>query len=398
MPLDGAFLFAAAIAGLAALVAIAGTLRGPAFRQPGREATATLLLVVAGTCYALANSALRDHDLGRRIGAPDRLLTDAVTMTVMFAVLSLLIMAGQPWVHARPRVMHRLASLLACVTGMALCAAGGVGSLEMLIYFTLYVAFLGTALAEILALSWHHARVSAHRPVGHACYLLTSAGAVAGGAALAGQAVWAVATAPHMLPPSLPAAKSCAGLITPPQCAFTVALPGVSVLLVAVGAALPVLAGGAAAIWLYWRHLWMLRALGPLWERMINTFPQVDLPEHGTRGLLDPQFRMYRRVIEIDDGRAMLRPYMRPEVASAVAAAAAQFGLRGEELRATVEAAEIVAALRARRVADCYDPPPTPTHAEAEVPDLDAEAEWLVKVARAYATSPLIYNLVIPRH
>ena len=397
MSLDGAFLVVSVLAASAALVAIASTLRGLAFRRPHRETAAVLLLVLSAACYALARSALREHDLGLGLGAPDHLLTDAVTMTAMFAVLGLLILSGQSWPEARPRVLHRLASLLAGVTGMALCAASGAGDVAMLVYFTLYVAFLGTALAEILALSWQYARLTSHWPLRHACHLVTHGGAVAGTTALAGQAVWAVATAPHMLPPALPAARSCAGLFSPPQCVFTVALPSASVLLTSVGVSLPVVGGGAVSVWRFWRHAWMLHALGPLWERMRNTFPQICLPEHGTRGRMDPAFRMYRRVIEIGDGRMMLRPYMRPEVSAAAATAAAQFGLRGDELRATVEAAEIVAALHARRTSDCYEPQPL-AHADADVPDLPAEAAWLVKVARAYATSPIIYNLVIPRH
>lgn len=399
MPLDGAFAVVAGLAAAAALAAVAGMLRGRAFRRPNREAAAVLLLVLGALCCALADSALRDHDLGRRPGAPDRLLTDVVTMTAMFAVLGLLILSVQPWSEARPRVIHRLASLAACVTGMALCAAGGGGrggGPETLVYFTLYVAFLGTALTEILALSWQHARLTRHQPLRHACHLLTYAGAVAGAAGLAGQAVWAVATAPHMLPPALPTAQSCGGLAAPPQCAFTIALPGVSVLLSAAGAALPFLGAGTTAAWRFWRDMQRLCALEPLWERMRDTFPQIGLPEHGVRGRLDPAFRMYRRVIEIGDGRMMLRPYMRPEVSATAAAAAARFGLRGDELRATVEAAEIVAALRARRADGGCDPPP-PDHADAEVPDLPAEAAWLVKVARAYATSPIVYNLVSDR-
>lgn len=398
MPLGGAFLVVSGLAAAAAVAVVAGVLRGLAFRRTEREASAVLLLVLAIACYALSDSGLRYHDLGRPVGAPDRLLTDTVTMIATLAVLALLVLPGRPWPEARRRITHRLATFTACGAGMTVCAVGGPGPPETLAYFTLYVAFLGTALAEILVLSWQHARHARHRPLRHACLLLTCAGAAAGCAALAAQTAWAVAAAPHMLPPALPAARSCAGLITPPQCAFTVTLPAVSVLFTAGGAALPAVGGAVVAAWRFWRHVRMLRALGPLWERMQSTFPQIRLPEHGARGRLDPAFRLYRRVIEIGDGRTMLRPYMRPEVAAAAAAAATQFGLRGDELRATVEAAEIVAALRARRTAGCYDPrrcePPPPDHADAEVPDLPSEAAWLVKVARVYASSPIVYHLV----
>lgn len=398
MPLEGAFGVAAALAVAAALVAAASTLRGPGFRRPDREATAGLLLILGVVCYGMSGAALRDHDLGQRLGAPDRLLTDAATMAAMAAVVGLLLLSGHSWAESRSRVLHRLTSLTACVTGMALCAASGPGSLETLIYFTLYVAFLGAALAEILALSWRRARLAWRRPLRHACHLLPHAGALAGIAALAGQTVWAMVTTPHMLPPAMPAARSCPGLATPPQCVFTVTLPSASVLLAVVGVALPVLGGGIAAVCRFWRHVWMLRTLGPLWERMRHTFPQIGLPEHGTRGRLDPAFRMYRRAIEIGDALMMLRPYMRPGVSATASAAAAQFGLRGEELRATVEAAEIVAALRVRRTADYYDPPPPPDHADSDAPNLIYEAAWLVKVARAYATSPIVYSLVANRH
>lgn len=403
MPLDDAFLAVAGVAAAAALAGVAGLPRDTPSRRPQRAVVAVLLFVLGLACYALSGAGLRYHDLGRQLGAPDRLLTDAVTMTAIFAVLGLLFLSGQPWPEAWPRIVHRLPTLAVSVAGMTLCAVSGAGDPETLIYFTLYVAFLGAALIEVLALSWRQARLAWHRPPRHACLLLTCSGAAAGCAALAGQTAWAMATAPHLLPPALPAARSCAGLITPPQCVFTVALPGASVLLAVAGAALPTLGEAGRTAWRFWRHVRMLHAIGPLWERMRSTFPQIVLPEYGTRGRLDPAFRLYRRIIEIGDGRAMLRPYMRPEVSAAATAAAERFGLRGDELRATVEAAEIVAALRARRTAGCFDPlgqdprdydPPAPAHVDADVPDLPAEAAWLVKVARAYATSPIVYHLV----
>lgn len=400
MPLDGAFLVMAALPAAAALACAVGLLRGRSRHSPRRETAAGLLVILSGACYALSASGLRYHDLGQPVRAPDRLATDIVTMTAMFAVLGLLVVSGQAWHQAWPRIGHRLTALVACGTGMALCSAIGSGSPETLAYFTLYVAFLGTALAEILGLAWHQAQLAWHQALRHGCLLLACGGAAAGIAALAGQAVWAVATAPHTLPPAVPATRACAGLVTPVQCAFTVALPGASVLLVAAGVVLPMLLASVTGAWRYWRHLRMLHMLGPLWERMRNTFPEIRLPEHGPRSRMDPAFRLYRRVIEIGAGRSMLRPYMRPEVSTAAAETAAQFGLRGEELRATVEAAEIAAALRARRSAGCCDPQawePPPDHSDADVPDLRLEAAWLVKVARAYATSPIIYQLMTPR-
>jgi hypothetical protein len=400
MPLDGAFLVVAGLVAAAALAAATGMLHDLPQRRPKLEASAFLLVILGIMCCALSSSALRSHVLGQPLRDPSQLLTDMVTMSAIFAVLGLLIVSSQPWPQGKIRLAHRLAAGVACITGMTLCAAGGVGSPEMLAYFTLYFAFLGTALIEILVLSWRQAQLSWHSPFRRTCLLLTSTGAAAGVAALAGQIGWAFSGGPGPAAQT-PAVQACASLLVPIQCTFTVALPGASVLLASAGMTLPVLAGATIAAWRFWRHLRMLHALGPLWERLRNTFPETRLPEHGTRGRLDPAFRLYRRAIEIADGRRMLLPYMRPEVSAAAAAAATRFGLDGDDLRATVEAAEIVAAIRARRsMSGVYDPQGYDSplgHADAEVPDLWAETAWLVKVARAYATSPIVYQLMTHR-
>ena len=406
MPLDGAFL---AVAGLTAAAALVKSVTAlfDARQRPQREAAAVLLLALAITCYALSDPALAYHDVGRQLDAPNRLLTDVVTMTATFGILGLVIVLSQPFKAAWPRIGHRLLALAACVSGMTFTAAfapppsatvraASASNPEMLVYFTLYISFLGTALAEVLMLSWQHTSGAWYRRPQRIGLLLTCSGAAAGLAALAGQTAWAIVAAPHLLPPSLPATRSCAGLVTSAQCAFTVALPGTSVLLAGTGAALPTLTAGAAKAWRYWSDLRMFLALEPLWDRLCSAFPQITLPEHGRRRRLDVTFRLYRRVIEIDDACLMLGPYMRPEMSAAAAAGAKRFGLRGEELRATVEAVTIVAALRARRASDALDPPP-PDHSDADVSDLIAEASWFVKVARAYATSPVVYHLVTHR-
>src|ERR1700745_1805676 len=132
MPLDGAFLVVTGLAAVAALAVAGGPPRDVPLHRPQREASSVLLLVLGAACYALSYSALRYHDLGRQLRAPDRLLTDGVTMIATFAVLALLIISGEQWAEARPRVLHRLVSLTACVAGMALCATVGSGQLGML--------------------------------------------------------------------------------------------------------------------------------------------------------------------------------------------------------------------------------------------------------------------------
>jgi hypothetical protein len=85
-----------------------------------------------------------------------------------------------------------------------------------------------------------------------------------------------------------------------------------------------------------------------------------------------------------------LLPYMSAYVSTAITAAARARGLGGDELRATVEAAEIAAALQA-----LSREPPAPTASPQEFAaqpadcDVSREASWLPKIARAYAT-PLV--------
>lgn len=392
--LSGAFLVIAAFAAAAALTRAVSVLR-----TPGAPVASFLLGLLGAACFALSRYFGPARPPG---GAAAPLLADMVMMTMVFAALSLLFFLSQPLSVAWPRAAHRLAALGACAAGMIVCFTllppanpQGLSPDDTLIqlgYFTLYAVFLASSLTEVLILAWQHAGLPWHRPFRHAGLLLTCAGAITGLAGLAGQTGLAAIGLTHMAPPPLTGTAACPGLAASPWCAFAATLPA-AVALAAAGAALPVLAAAGAAAWRSWCHLQMYRTLEPLWERLQFAFPQIVLPEHGGRSRPDLTFRLYRRVIEVDDGCVLLRPYMRPGVAAAAARAAAGYGLRGDALRATVEAAEIAAALRAHRAASTDDRPP-PDHANSDVTALDQQTVWLTKVARAYATSPLVYQLV----
>lgn len=394
--LSGALLVVAAFAAVAALIrAVSG------LRAPGELLSSCLLVLLGMTCFVLSRYLSPGGGPGGGPGGSvAALLTDTAMMTAVFAVLALLVFVSQPPADARPRAAHRLAALAACAGGMVICFAVGPvpgpaadGTLLLLGYFTLYAVFLGSSLAEIASLAWRQSGPAAHRPFRHAGMLLVCVGAVAGLTGLAGQTALAAIGAAHLAAPPLAGAVACPGITTSSRCAFAAALPAAAVVLTTAGATLPVLAAAAAAARRYWRHLLMYRALEPLWDRLRSAFPQITLPEHDGRSRLSLTFRLYRRVIEIDDGCILLRPYMRSGVAAAAEPVAAGFGLRGDALRATVEAAGIVAALRAYRTAGLHDAP-APDHSGANVQDLDEQAAWLTKVSRAYATSPLVYQLV----
>ena len=110
------------------------------------------------------------------------------------------------------------------------------------------------------------------------------------------------------------------------------------------------------------------RRLGPLWRVLADAVPQIKLPPPVPWWHVE--HRLYRRVIEIADGRAALRHHMDPAVAASA----------GPD-PATAEAACLVAAAaRARAGA-----PPL----SAAVPErqggreLDEEVAWLIRVAAA---------------
>ncbi|MEY9928358.1 hypothetical protein ABH926_002997 [Catenulispora sp. GP43] len=142
--------------------------------------------------------------------------------------------------------------------------------------------------------------------------------------------------------------------------------------------------------------------MGPLWSALREAMPQIAFPEGG-RPLLAGwpagiEYALYRRVIEIHDGRLVLRTYHHPAVAAWLeddsgAAAATDAAL--------MEAATIATALenmrrgrrftgageRSARGAADGDPALIPT-------DLDAEVRWLSRVAWAFRRSPVIPELL----
>lgn len=188
------------------------------------------------------------------------------------------------------------------------------------------------------------------------------------------------------LPPPLSGDNACSSLISPPQCAFSVTLPITGVLLITIGATLPVWGQALTAPWRHHRRARTLHALEPLWRALHDAFPQIALPAGRHH---DPAFRLYRRVIEIDDGKLLLRPWLDPAVTEAATRTATASGPHGSPLRATVEAIEIAAALDAY-AAGALAAASLPAVAAPSVTDLASEAAWLATVATAFRSSPLV--------
>ncbi|PPK71374.1 hypothetical protein V5P93_003239 [Actinokineospora auranticolor] len=117
--------------------------------------------------------------------------------------------------------------------------------------------------------------------------------------------------------------------------------------------------------------------LYPLWAALSEANPDLVLDRQAPRrAVRDLDFRLHRRVVEIRDGIRWLQPYQDPSVVEAATARGREAGLAGADLRASVEAAAIAAALR--------DGPDAVTRPESEAPPHDTGTDWLVRVSRAF--------------
>jgi hypothetical protein len=125
----------------------------------------------------------------------------------------------------------------------------------------------------------------------------------------------------------------------------------------------------------------LLRRLGPLHTALLDAFPEVDRQRAQSRGR-GAAFRLYQQVIEIREAILALCPYRDPDIARSATDAGRAAGLAGDELAASVEAAVLGAALRAKSAGQAVG------SEHGDMPDwlgveLRGEAEWLAKVSES---------------
>jgi hypothetical protein len=137
------------------------------------------------------------------------------------------------------------------------------------------------------------------------------------------------------------------------------------------------------------REFLTYRRLGPLWRMMYAAAPHIALeePRSRVRSLTDAtalQMRLYRRVIEIRDGLLVLRSHVTREMLDQ---AAARAGDAPDGERDLVVTALWIEAARRTKLAGA---PPGDQTVEADLlparwnaDSIDAEAEWLVRLAKA---------------
>ncbi|MFD7551491.1 MAB_1171c family putative transporter [Streptomyces sp. NPDC059816] len=141
---------------------------------------------------------------------------------------------------------------------------------------------------------------------------------------------------------------------------------------------------------------WSLRRLPHLFGRLVievrdgrlalrpHADPEVEHTSHDLKLLVS------RQITEIRDGQLLLLPYYQPQVAAEARAQAQAAGLSTEDEQAVVEAAQIAASLH--DLASGRTTPEVASESPHDPADGDIEAEqaWLMRVASAYLSSPIV--------
>lgn len=391
---------------------VAATYRAQSARWNWTPDIGALCLTLAALGAALATLAPAvQHFENLLVPNLGRLLSNSFTLGAAYTTLVMLLHLNYGPEGARHSTYPRLAGLVAAVAVMSATFAlaplqspppeGSVGTFghlydtepTLVVYILTFTAYLGLALVDLLRMALRYSRhAQGALRVG---LRLVATGSVLGTVYL-GEKIAFIASQWSALPPFFTAReRACTAPFTPAGCAFSVGLPAVGVATFAIGATLPVWGPRLRAPGRHLRTRRSFQRLHPLWAALYEAAPDVMLASPAALGGKVPAgagFRLYRRIIEIRDAWLVLRPLRDPRVAEAAEAAARHAGLDEQERQATVEAAVLIAAVRARTAGrDPHaqpDAPPEPVPGP-DSPDLAAEVRWLERVAHAFACSTL---------
>jgi hypothetical protein len=162
----------------------------------------------------------------------------------------------------------------------------------------------------------------------------------------------------------------------------------VGALLIGGGLTMPAWGPRLATRWELGHQVRAYGELYPLWKAMYDAMPDIVLDPPGSRwsrwAIRDLSHRLYRRVIEIRDGRLALAEYMHREATENVL-----FGERedpDEQHRAAEREATIIAdALQSRSSGRSGSGSAPRPEEDLHGPDLASEVTWLVQVSKAFS-------------
>jgi hypothetical protein len=129
-----------------------------------------------------------------------------------------------------------------------------------------------------------------------------------------------------------------------------------------------------------WHVFTLLR---PLHRALRFVNPEVVFVAKGKK--FSPHHRVRRQMLELSEWRWTLAPRFDPRVRAAAERIGLDRGLSGDELLATVEAAQLKAAIHSgRKVGE------VPVEATQDGSGLDSEYAWWMAVAKAFRYSPVV--------
>jgi hypothetical protein len=169
--------------------------------------------------------------------------------------------------------------------------------------------------------------------------------------------------------------------------ALEIPLIAVGLLCWLTGVTMPVWGPRITAVRLIVQHRRSYRELQPLWEAFTTALPAIALETQPPAW--DAEFALYRRAIEIMDGRSRLRGYLNPDLAQAAEQAARERGLDGPELAAAVEA-ELWRDAIAAHTTQSRQPSTEAVEEPATGNNLAAMVAFLRLVAAAWQQPPLV--------
>ncbi|MEU8463959.1 MAB_1171c family putative transporter [Streptomyces sp. NPDC029003] len=242
------------------------------------------------------------------------------------------------------------------------------GSPMITVYWTIFLGYILYGVTSAIGLCWRYGRHAAPGPVRTSMQLL-------GLASFLGL-VYVV----HRLA-QLVAAFAGRGLSSPSAVVVTTqVLLACTLLLLVASVSWPFLAESVTRV----RLLRQVKAIRPLWQLLTESTPEVVLPLPEGLGR-DVEMVRYRYVIEIRDSALALSCHVSQTQHEAVQHALAESEPSGVEREATAEAAVLLYSAQAERAGE---PPRFPERAMVrDCGDIDADAEWLRKVAAAVRSS-----------
>ncbi|MFI0982534.1 MAB_1171c family putative transporter [Streptomyces sp. NPDC021093] len=300
------------------------------------------------------------------------------------------------WVYppdeARRRALRRLVITALCAAAMltmwGVAGSGTEGRSQhyllqnthrpaVAVYLLIYVIAFGSGMVEIIRLCRRYGRVAGRQWLRRGLY--------ATGVGAAAYVVYCVHRASAVVAVQLGLDPLRWELMAP-------LANGIGICFLTAGLTMPSWGPKAADLHQRMRNFLNYQRLQPLWRALHRANPHIVLEPRPSTPLArilpgDINYRLYREIIEIQDGLLALRPYMDPAVMASATQAARRSGLSGQQLNAVVQATALRSALRAK----CDDRRTEGTAAAVEPHtvergDYEAEVAWLLSIARAYST------------